>query len=58
MQLSDAEDRIIISVNGELTMDLPQSETLCTWRSSVTGTWEVSLVPDVYPGRLGKANAV
>jgi hypothetical protein len=37
--------------------NLAQSETLCTWRSSLRGTWEVSLVPGLVPGRLGKANA-
>ena len=58
MQLSDAEDETITSANGELEMDLPQSETLCTWRSFVTGTWEISFVSDDNSGRLGKAKAV
>jgi len=58
MQLSDAEDKTITSANGELEMGLPQSETLCTWRNSVTGTWEISFVPEQNLGRLGKAKAI
>src|SRR5215470_3535337 len=38
--------------------NLAQSETLCTWRSSLRGTWEVSPVPGLVPDRLGKAEAV
>jgi len=38
--------------------NLAQSETLCTWRSSLRGTWEVSPAPGLVPGRLGKAEAV
>ena len=38
-------------------MNLAQSETLRTWRSSLHGTWEVSLVPGLVPGRLGKATS-
>src|SRR5215475_12654532 len=38
--------------------NLAQSETLCTWRSSLRGTWEVSLARGLVPGRLGKAEAV
>ena len=37
--------------------NLAQSETLCTWRSSLRGTWEVSPAPGLVPGRLGKAEA-
>jgi len=33
------------------------AETLCTWRRSLRGTWEVSPVPGLVPGRLGKAIA-
>ena len=41
--------------NGLHGKNLAQSETLCTWRSSLRGTWEVSPVPGLVPGRLGKA---
>jgi hypothetical protein len=37
--------------------NLAQSETLCTWRSSLRGTREVSPAPGLVPGRLGKAEA-
>jgi hypothetical protein len=33
--------------------NLAQSETLCTWGSSLRGTWEVSPVPGTCPGRFG-----
>ena len=41
--------------NGLHGKNLAQSETLCTWRSSLRGPWEVSPVPGLVPGRLGKA---
>src|SRR5262245_19959743 len=41
--------------NGLHGKNLAQSETLCTWRRSLRGTWEVSPVPGLVPGRLGKA---
>jgi len=31
--------------NGLHGKNLAQSETLCTWRSSLRGTWEVSSMP-------------
>ena len=44
--------------NGLHGKNLAQSETLCTWRSSLRGTWEVSSMPGlVVPGRLGKATS-
>src|SRR5882672_44888 len=43
--------------NGLHGKNLAQSETLCTWRRSLRGTWEVSPVPGLVPGRLGKAIA-
>jgi hypothetical protein len=44
--------------NGLHGKNLAQSETLCTWRSSLFGTWEVSSMPGlVWPGRLGKATS-
>ena len=42
--------------NGLHGKNLAQSETLCTWRRSLRGTWEVSSMPGpILPGRLGKA---
>src|SRR5215467_13427729 len=36
--------------------NLAQSETLCTWRSSLRGTWEVSPVPGLAgPAREGRS---
>ena len=44
--------------NGLHGKNLAQSETLCTWRSSLRGTWEVSSTPGTrVPGRLGKATS-
>ena len=43
--------------NGSHEKNLAQSETLCTWRSSLRGTWEVSAAPGLVPGRLGKATS-
>ena len=40
--------------NGLHGKNLAQSKTLCTWGSSLRGTWEVSFVPGLVPGRLGK----
>ena len=38
-------------------MDLAQSETSCTWRRPLYGTWEISLVPDhLCSGRFRKAD--
>ena len=31
--------------NGSHEKNLAQSETLCTWRRSLRGTWEVSSMP-------------
>jgi hypothetical protein len=36
------ESNIIACVNGLHEMNLAQSETLCTWRRSLHGTWETS----------------
>ncbi len=36
-------------------MDLAQSETPCTWRRPLCGTWEISFVPDLGSGRFRKA---
>jgi hypothetical protein len=44
--------------NGSHEKNLAQSETLCTWRRSLFGTWEVSSMPGQYvPDRLGKARS-
>ncbi|HEC96595.1 MAG TPA: hypothetical protein ENI58_00285 [Nitrospirae bacterium] len=56
MLLSEAEDHIALRAKGKRAVDLAQSETLSTWRRSLTGTWDVSLTPgEVSPGRLAKA---
>ena len=36
--------------NGSHEKNLAQSETLCTWRRSLRGTWEVSSMPDLLAG--------
>ena len=44
--------------NGLHGKNLAQSETLCTWRSSLRGTWEVLIHARTrVPGRLGKATS-
>ena len=51
------EGNIISCVTGECGMDLAQSETPCTWRCPLYGTWEISLVPGhLCPGRFRKAD--
>ncbi len=35
---------------GQYAMDLAQSETPCTWRRPLCGTWEISLVPRLRSG--------
>lgn len=47
MLLSEAEDNMNANVIGECVFDLAQSETLSTWRSSLTGTWEISMLPAI-----------
>lgn len=56
MFLSEAEDKNRTNVIGEFVWYLAQSETLCTWRRSLTGTWEISILP-AQAGRLSKARA-
>jgi len=56
MFLSEAEDKNRTNAIGEFVQYLAQSETLCTWRSSLTGTWEISILP-AQSGRLSKARA-
>jgi hypothetical protein len=51
------EGNIVPWRTGLYEKNLAQSETLCTWRSSSRGTWEVLPVPGLVPGRLGKAIA-
>jgi hypothetical protein len=44
--------------NGLHGKNLAQSETLCTWRRSLRGTWEVFIHARTrVPGRLGKATS-
>jgi hypothetical protein len=42
--------------NGSHEKNLAQSETLCTWRRSLRGTWEVSSMPGrcAGPAREGR----
>ena len=56
MLVSEAEDNNPAGANGEPDGYLAQSETLCTWRRSLTGTWEVSILP-TRVGRGSKAQA-
>lgn len=59
MLLSEAEDKISLGVIGEPILDPTQSETLCMWRSFLTGTWEISCVfGSGIPNRNNKARAV
>jgi len=57
MFLSDAEDNRVDGAIGKPSIHLAQSETPCTWRSSLYGTWEVSLLPFEEKGRSYKAKA-
>jgi hypothetical protein len=45
MLLSEAENNMNADTMGECVFDLAQSEALCTWKSSLTGTWEISMPP-------------
>lgn len=45
MLLSEAENNMNADTMGECVFDLAQSETLCTWKSSLIGTWEISMPP-------------
>lgn len=56
MLLSEAEDNNPPSDIGKHDGYLAQSETLCTWRRSLTGTWEISILP-TRVGRWSKAQA-
>jgi len=56
MLLSEAEDYMATRAKGKRVVNLAQSETLSTWRSSLTGTWEISILP-AQSGRLSKARA-
>ena len=58
MLLSEAEDNRITGAIGKPAIHLAQSETPCTWRSSLYGTWEVSLLPFDEKGRSYKAKAI
>ena len=54
MFLSEAEDNNHANAIGEFVRYLAQSETLCTWKRSLTGTWEISILP-AQSGRVSKA---
>ena len=58
MLLSEAEDNRAVGAIGKPTIHPAQSETPCTWRSSLYGTWEISLLPFTLKGRSCKANAI
>ena len=59
MVLSETEDKTDMSVKGKPVSDPTQSETLCMWRSFLTGTWEVSCVfGSGMPGRVDKTGVV
>jgi len=57
MFLSEAEDNNRANAIGEFVWYLAQSKTLCTWRRSLTGTWEIS-VSLAQAGRWSKAQAI
>ncbi len=57
MFLIETEDNNFIGANGKPMEYLAQSETLCTWRRSLTGTWEISILA-AQAVRLSKAQAV
>ena len=58
MLLSEAEGNTPTRAKGKRVGDLAQSETLCMWRRSSTGTWEISFVSSKgLRGRVVKAKA-
>ncbi len=57
MLLSEAEDNNRTDAIGMFVRYLAQSETLCTWRSSLTGTWEISMLA-AQAARWSKAQAI
>ena len=57
MFLSEAEDNNCTNAIGKFVWYLAQSETLGTWRRSLTGTWEISILA-AQAVRLSKAQAV
>ena len=56
MFLSETEDNNRMGAHGESVRYLAQSQTLCTWRRSLTGTWEIS-VSAAQAARWSKARA-
>lgn len=52
MRLSEAEDHLGAGARGEPVSNLAPSQTLSTWRRSLTGTWEISRMPAATP-RVG-----
>ena len=57
MLLSETENNRVVDAIGKSASHLAQSETPCTWRSSLYGTWEISLLPSIVEGRSYKAKA-
>lgn len=56
MFLSEAEDNNHANAIGKFVRYLAQSKTLCTWRRSLTGTWEISVLA-AQEARWSKAQA-
>jgi len=50
MFLSETENDSVVSALAMFTAHLAQSETLCTWRRLLTGTWEISEPPVLRAG--------
>ena len=57
MFLTGAEDNKRTDTKDKSVSYFAQSQTLSTWRSSLTGTWEISVLP-MQVGRPSKAQAV
>jgi len=57
MFLSETENYSVVIAMAMITTHLAQSETLCTWRRLLTGTWEISEPPRLM-GRLVKMKVV
>ncbi len=47
IHFSDEKATSSLATDGEHGMDLAQSETPCTWRRPLYGTWEISSVSGV-----------
>ncbi len=57
IHFSDEKATSSHATDGEYGMDLAQSETPCTWRCPLYGTWEISFPARCgMPGRFMKGN--